>query len=67
MCELCGSTPQESKMARLGCRSFANSLRWLAVQYERLADGKVDPHTEEWSKNKPTANNIIRNLVNDWV
>lgn len=63
MCSLCNCTDKERESY---CNNFAQSLRKLANDYEKLGSKRVSPHSEEAKDIGRTARVVIRDLV-DWI
>lgn len=67
MCELCSTNPIKLEAARENTAIFAEKLKRAADIHEKLADGSLKPHTEEFKQYVPLFKLIIRTLVNDYI
>ena len=64
MCELCTMKPADRYKAM---QFRARQLEQFASQVMRLADGTLDPHSEEVKSVAAQARQLIRYLVEDWL
>lgn len=66
MCELCeGGNIKKSAQTRINIE--VNHLMKLARMLERVADGEIEPHTDDAKIVSACARNAIRYLVEDWM
>jgi len=66
MCELCG-TDEEKKAGRDQARRTAEMLRRVSKDYHDMADGHLNPHSEEAASAAIRARAAIRVLVQEYV
>ena len=67
MCDLCSDDPKERQAAIKRHLSIAESLSNLSKDYEYLARGIKNPHTEEAKMIGQRAYSLIKILVEDWL
>ena len=65
MCELCN--PDTRDDAANYCRFKSIRLRSLAADYDALADGKLDPHSDKAKQMLLSAHVVIKFLVEEWL
>ncbi len=65
MCDLCNPQTREAAIRR--SRDIASGLRTLAADYEKMAEGKIEPHTKAVEIVVLRSKSVIRALVEDWV
>jgi len=63
MCDLC-ATPEAGQQRAL---ATAEMLDRLAQKYRQMAKGIIRPHSEQGKIVAILANNIVRELVAEWV
>ena len=66
MCELCGDEA-DVKRERERLLSLAADVRYNAFVLEKLATGKIKPHTEQIARESSRATRLIKDLVAEWL
>lgn len=67
MCDLCSAVPKELEMARKETLFEAEQLKQLAEQFQKLANGIIQPHGEEAKVIGIKARQVIKFLAEDWL
>jgi hypothetical protein len=65
MCELCNPETREQELKNK--RYIAGELKKLAAKYDAMADGFLEPHSEQAKIMGMTATAVIHDLVVDWL
>lgn len=63
MCELCSKDPQVRRNALDAHELFAARLARLARFYDRVSQGRIKPHTEEWKEMRGDMRQVTREFL----
>lgn len=63
MCMYCVHTPEERKAVRESADYFAGLFHRMAEYEKGMAQGRIDPHSEEAKSATTIARTIVRHLV----